>query len=151
MTLFYGEARNCALCGASSEQFALSSTNALGSPDLDLRPPPMQRDTMEFWLQECPKCGYINDDIQRELFGAKEVVNSASYRSLCAPQPVPVLASRFERFALLKQTVLPVEAGWARLHAAWVCDDHRKKGRAMEHRKACAEIWSKVAWAEDEE
>ena len=44
----------CAICGEDAEQIEIGSTNAFGSPDLDLRPPPMKRQTMAFWMQACP-------------------------------------------------------------------------------------------------
>ena len=33
----------CTVCSAKSEQTVIGSTNAFGAPDLDLRPPEMQR------------------------------------------------------------------------------------------------------------
>ena len=48
--------RICAVCGAMHEYRILTSTNAFGSPDLDLRPPMMKRGTMHLWVQECPSC-----------------------------------------------------------------------------------------------
>ena len=38
--------RICAVCGALHEYRILTFTDAIGSPDLDLRPPQMKRGTM---------------------------------------------------------------------------------------------------------
>ena len=55
--------RTCAVCGATHRYRILTSTNAFGSPDLDLRPPQMKRGTMPLWVQECPSCGYTAEDV----------------------------------------------------------------------------------------
>ena len=57
MTTQSAEECTCAVCGRVSMQGVIMSTNAFGSPDLDLRPPPMERFTIDHWVQECPHCG----------------------------------------------------------------------------------------------
>lgn len=69
MTTYFHEKRTCVLCGQSSEHLGLGSTNAFGSPDLDLRPPEMQRSTMEQWVEECPHCGYAYNTIDEKIAG----------------------------------------------------------------------------------
>ncbi len=47
------EEQICAMCGAKSTHRGIMSTNAFGSPDLDLRPPEMERSTMGSILRGC--------------------------------------------------------------------------------------------------
>ncbi|MBR4908658.1 MAG: hypothetical protein IKZ43_06585 [Acidaminococcaceae bacterium] len=47
MTTMFRQKYKCAVCGAEQEFYGIASTNSFGSPDLDLRPPEMQRSTME--------------------------------------------------------------------------------------------------------
>ena len=58
MTIIKDIETECSVCGETTEQPVLMSTNSWGYPDLDLRPPEMQRSTMHVWIQECPHCGY---------------------------------------------------------------------------------------------
>jgi hypothetical protein len=57
MTTLYREKSRCAVCGIATEYTSIGSTNAFGSPDLDTRPPEMQRSTIFAWVQRCPECG----------------------------------------------------------------------------------------------
>ncbi len=43
MTTIYNKKITCCLCNKESEYRGIGSTNAFGSPDLDTRPPQMQR------------------------------------------------------------------------------------------------------------
>ena len=65
--------RTCALCGKTSEQMTLGSTNAMGAPDLDLRPSEMQRSTMYLWIEHCVHCGYTNERIDLAVAGVEAV------------------------------------------------------------------------------
>ena len=63
MTTMFRQKYKCAVCGTEKEFYGIASTNSFGSPDLDLRPPEMQRSTMGQWIQQCPKCGYVSGSI----------------------------------------------------------------------------------------
>jgi hypothetical protein len=41
----------------------VSTTNEIGSRDLDNRPAEMMRSTIQYWICRCPKCGYCAPDI----------------------------------------------------------------------------------------
>lgn len=76
----------CGVCGGISEQTGLQSTNAFGSPDLDLRPPEMERSTMCYWVQTCPQCGYCASDIAEKLQRSSGLLNDyPSSRPRTAP------------------------------------------------------------------
>jgi len=46
MTTLFMTSVDCAVCQSKQEITQIGSTNAFGSMDLDMRPPPMQRDTL---------------------------------------------------------------------------------------------------------
>ena len=67
MSTFFEETKCCVICNKLSEQTQIGSTNSFGSCDLDLRPPEMQRSTMCHWIEVCPYCGYVANNISMEL------------------------------------------------------------------------------------
>ena len=81
MTQIHEIEEECSVCGENSEQLVLISTNSWGYPDLDLRPPEMQRSTMNVWIQECPHCGYVAGKLTDELQIPKEFLKSDEYNS----------------------------------------------------------------------
>lgn len=139
MTTYFRQDVTCANCGQSSEHHALGSTNAFGSPDLDLRPPEMQRSTMRAWLQHCPHCGYVAPNLSRDS-GDRAVVSGTEYRQTLSDRRFPELARHFLAYALLFDSLEPLTAAHARLNAAWVCDDTRQTEQASECRSRAAEI-----------
>ncbi len=146
--------QSCAVCGTQVRCSVLGSTNAFGSPDLDLRPPEMQRSTMSYWLQECSACGFVNADLAEAITGAAGVLASPEYQAVLTDEACPPLARRFARFALLRAEDLAT-AGLALVHAAWACDDGRAAGRAAAYRSRAADLLSSLPppdeTAEDDE
>ena len=57
----------CALCGKKSKQTEITSYSNFGYPDLDFRPPSMCRETMDYWVSECPHCGFVNTDLSEQI------------------------------------------------------------------------------------
>lgn len=150
MTTFASDNRPCGHCGATVECTLLASTNRFGSPDLDLRPPEMERSTMHMWLQACPTCGYVAYEIEEPTPGADAVIGSASYQALINAEQIPETASRFLRYALLHPDEHEA-AGNARLRAAWACDDAGAVELAQRYREeAAADLLSLRPFADDE-
>ena len=90
-----------------------------------MRPPEMFRSTMDSWVQCCENCGYCAPVISKGSSNAKNVIDSAEYITLKIDYVIPKLANHFLRWSIIaKSTGKLDEAGWASLHAAWVCDDH---------------------------
>lgn len=117
--------RECALCGGVSSQHLLLLSDAHGSPDLDLRPPESLRSTIGSWIQHCPACGYCSTDIGQVSPGVDAIVRSREYRDQLNNSSIPLLARRFLCWSMILMRLNhSVQAGWADLHAAWVCDDH---------------------------
>lgn len=55
----------CGLCGQKSKHALIITYSQFGEPDLDGRPAPMLRNTMPYWLYECPFCGYVRDNLNK--------------------------------------------------------------------------------------
>ena len=136
MTTILPEPKKCALCGKTSEYMLISSTNTFGSPDLDTRPPEMQRSTIQWWVQTCPSCGYCSPDISEAHGGASETVRTPAYQTQLNDKRYPRLANAFLCFGLIQESAgKHVQAGWANIHAAWACDDAGSEIPAAESRK----------------
>ena len=116
--------RKCALCGGESSQMVLFSTNCFGSPDLDMRPAPMQRNTMDCWGEMCPHCGYVAHSISSaptmplDFFATEEYQNTDGIRFSSS------LAKKFYRHHLIFKAEGNLFSAYLHLlYAAWACDD----------------------------
>ena len=139
MTTYFNQPQTCAVCGNRVECSVLGSTNSFGSPDLDLRPPEMQRSTMDTWLQECPNCGFVNGNLEHSTPNAKAVLESGKYREIVADADVPELARRFARYAELNADDRE-KAGIALIRSAWACDDEGNAEQAAAYRSRAADL-----------
>lgn len=124
MTTLYHEKKRCAVCGAQHEYTSIGSTNAFGSPDLDTRPPEMQRSTIFAWVQRCPKCGFCASNISKASDQAISVIRSEAYHEQLSDPSMPELANSFLCKSIIDETAGDYgSAAWSLIHAAWVCDD----------------------------
>lgn len=142
----------CFVCGAESEHSELMSTNAFGSPDLDLRPPEMRRSTMPVWIQECPHCGYISGNIGDKTSVDQAFFKSQEYKTCSQRAFGSALAKRFYRYYLINLADENYEdAFFAVLHAAWSCDDVGDEENAAYCRKcAITEIDKMISSSQNE-
>ncbi len=141
MTTITSEVRRCALCGTVSPQGIVLDAERSGSADLDLRPPPEQRDTIAHWVQECPHCGYCAPAIDENVAGAAETAASPAYRSLRSETGAPELVVRL----LCASTMLEhanrfVEATETALWAAWAADDAGDREEAERARRRTLDL-----------
>ena len=135
MTTLFHEELTCALCGTKSEHTSVGSTNSLGSPDLDLRPPEMKRSTMPYWVQECPECGYAYSCIEEAASQADKTLYSDSYLAISAGPLNGSLAGRFLKASLVSEGASDTErAGNYALNAAWAADDGGDSDGAISYR-----------------
>ena len=124
MSTFRMMKNKCGLCGHVFESRTLTSTNAFGSPDLDLRPPQMKRATMPMWIDKCPNCGYVHAEIEKNGKQHKAFIKSKDYIMCEGTKLLSGLARDFYKFALiLLREDDRLEAYDAFLHAAWASDD----------------------------
>lgn len=144
--------RMCAICGKMSEQMVLASTNRFGPPDLDLRPPEMERSTMDWWIEECPHCGYVSPDLSEKTAITKEWLNNGQYISCDGRNFANTLAERFYKHYLISSANADNQAAFhAVLHAAWASDDAEDIVNAIYSRKKALELFPKLVFANDEE
>jgi rubrerythrin len=148
MTTYAELSVTCAVCGVVSKQTVLRSTNSFGSPDLDLRPPEMQRSTMNAWVQCCPSCGYCSTDLAEADAGTAETVRGDHYRQALADTGLPELARQFWcRSLLVERAGLGAAAADAAVWAAWECDDMRNEAGAARCRNRAIELLQR--WLSD--
>ncbi len=150
MTTYLEQQQTCCLCGTENDCSVLGSTNSMGSPDLDLRPAPMERQTMHAWFQECKSCHYVSVDLAAESDNARTIVDSQDYQSLLANSDQPEVARRFALCSLLNAHDREI-AGTALLRAAWVCDDEAKAELAKSYRSQSADTLKQLQPFEDSE
>jgi endogenous inhibitor of DNA gyrase (YacG/DUF329 family) len=83
MTSYGSKTVKCSVCGQDSEQGIIMSTNSFGSMDLDMRPPEMERSSMDLWLQECPHCGYVANSLETPIGFAlgREYLSTSDYNN----------------------------------------------------------------------
>ena len=129
--------KKCAVCGKEHEYPILISTNSFGSPDLDLRRPGMERDTMDYWIEECPECHYVSSDISEEPKVSKDFLKSESYLTYDGITFKSNIAKKFYRDYLIKKELKDTLGSCsAIIHTAWACDD----AEDIENAKRCREI-----------
>lgn len=144
MTTLHTDRFTCAVCGTESEHAIVTSTNQFGSPDLDLRPPEMARSTIAFWVQECPNCGYVADNITDPLEIDSSLLATERYLS-CDGIPfgdsqLAAVARRFyKQYILAEEAHDDRQALFTLMHAAWMCDDDGNKEAASLCRAKAAE------------
>ena len=117
----------CAVCGEESFQTGLASSNEFGSPDLDTRPPEMYRSTMNMWLQRCPRCNYVAEDLNDSIgvpTFSQEWLNGEAYLSFGKHKPnSELLETFFLKVRISRYLADWKTAFWDSIHAAWVADD----------------------------
>ena len=137
--------KECAICGTTSTQNEMGSTNSMGLPDLDTRPPEMMRSTMNLWIETCPSCGYCAPDITEKMGAAAEIVHRDAYKQQLSSTKFPKLANAFLCSSLIQEDDQEyVGAGWAAIHAAWACDDAGTDAAAVKCRKRAVTLLQKA-------
>lgn len=146
MTIIIDELIKCGICGAEVSVGKLASTNAFGSSDLDTRPPGRERGTIDYWVQRCNSCGYCTPDISKSSSeNLKVLISSKGYKEQLNNPNYSELANSFLCWSIIKEDSGDFAgAGWASIHAAWVCDDNNIISGARECRKRAVELLEKA-------
>ncbi|MFN9771734.1 MAG: hypothetical protein ACK54X_03775 [Burkholderiales bacterium] len=114
----------CALCGETVRMPPAPATNAIGSPDLDARPPGVARTALPLRVQCCPSCGYCARDLTVETPGSREAVDEEEYVEVLDDDELPEKAREFLCLARLDGAAGRFDdAFWSTLSAAWIADD----------------------------
>ena len=141
MTTLSREKVKCSVCGAVNEYVEIMSTNSFGSPDLDTRPPEIQRSTMRYWVQECPSCGYAASQVSESCEVSADFLKSDEYISCDGIAFKSELAKRFyKQYMIAAKADNSHDAFFALLHAVWACDDAGDSSNAKLCRKKAASL-----------
>lgn len=147
MTTINEAVARCSVCGAVNQYMAIGSTNAMGSSDLDTRPPEMARSTICDQVRRCSSCGYCADDLESASPGVRAVVDSQEYRIQLTDPTYPELANSFLCAAIINRDSQQfADAVWPLIRAAWVCDDNDMAAQAKTCRLKAANM---IALAEE--
>lgn len=131
MTTLRSIQTTCGNCKCDSHQSIAMSTNIFGAPDLDFRPPPMKRATMDVWLQECPNCRLVCQAIDSPPPGAPEILADPKYLAIANDSFADPVVRKFGSWAYLAAALnLMADAAFAHLHIAWLADDQRNPALA---------------------
>lgn len=126
MTLFAPPIEvECPNCGTANTLVRMMSTHSFGSPDLDLRPAPDQRDLLELEVECCRSCGLSHVRLDSALpDSARETLLSEAWERLARSNHLPPLALAFKRAELILAGEGELaDAAWMALKACWACDD----------------------------
>jgi uncharacterized protein (DUF2225 family) len=145
MTTYGDESVVCGACGRVFTAQVLHSTNTVGYPDLDMRPPGMKRWTMSAWVQRCPSCGFCASDAAKFDERSRAKLDSADYQLQLADACYPELANSFVCSGWLAHAAGEKgKAAWEYLHVAWVLEDERQDDLAKEWRGRAADQFTSV-------
>ena len=142
MTTLRAYSRVCALCGRQSMQRQLASYSTFDEPDLDGRPAPMLRDTMQYWIERCPHCGYAAESIRKKP-NISQTILSELIRAVGCTDGSPPLAQDLMGIALRYESKRDLKSAvrWS-LCAAWACDDDQNDSGALCVREWCVKLLS---------
>ena len=124
MTMPCFQKGKCAICHTQCEEVHLLSTNEFGGPDTDLRPAPMKRDSMCYWINVCNRCGYVAPSIFEAPSdpAVYEIIKTEAYKNTDNIVFKGVLSKLFYRRSMLVASD-PLARYINLLYAAWDCDD----------------------------
>ena len=134
MSTVYSKEVKCPACGKISMQQFLGSTNTMGPCDLDFRPAEMARDTMEYWIHECPECGFVTSNFEDEGVNPK-FLTTGKYRTCDGISFKSGLAAMFYRAGLISEELGYMgDAARDFKCASWACDDAEDEENAVKCR-----------------
>ena len=114
----------CSVCGKESEHTVITQIQDNGIQEMDLRPTGEHRESMEYWVMECPECRYCNGTLETPLDADRQYLGSREYTTLGGVNTDNILVSRFIRKALVNLRNRDyAEAVKSYVYGAWVSDD----------------------------
>ncbi len=132
---------NCCVCDTESIHISVGSTNAFGYPDLDSRPPEMERSTIYYLIQRCPSCGYCASDLSACLDNAEALVKSKIYQDILDTPSIPKGAASYLASSYIYEQLRQYsESAWMAINASWVCDDENDAHAAKKCRERAIEM-----------
>ena len=142
MTSFSKNDLKCFVCGNISPQFMLRSTSCFGYSDLDMRPAPLKRDTINVWVHQCPYCGYASSSIADKTTVTVEFLQRPEYLSCEGIQFKSQLAKMFYQEYMIEthDAKPPFDLFNTMISAAWACDDATDDKNAVICRSRCLKL-----------
>lgn len=151
MTTLFEETITCCVCETQSPHKSIRSTSVFGSPDLDTRPPEMQRSTIYYSIQRCPSCGYCSHDLSESIDDIKAIVESDGYQAIINRQDLHETATSFLALAYESEVLKDYSSSaWQVINAAWVCDDQGHLDAAVLCRKQAIALIHKAEQLEQQ-
>lgn len=145
MTMIDVEEIKCSVCGKTSEQPVLLSSNQFGYKDLDLRPSEMYRSTINTWVLECPHCGYVAKNLEDELTIDKDFLKSEQYKTCDDIEFQSKLSEKFYKNYLIQTKKSDdVDSFFAILQCVWTCDDVHDENNSKLTRHIAINIADKI-------
>ncbi|NLE03049.1 MAG: hypothetical protein GX640_24525 [Fibrobacter sp.] len=144
-TVFLAE-KQCFACGSKS-QYPLVDLNLsiIGPRDLDGRPSLIQRSSVYLWVQRCYCCGYCAPEITQGNNDDLEVIDSPEYQKQLNDPDFPETANTFLCHSMIMtNSELFADAGWAKVFAAWICDDNGYKEAAIKCRRMAFQCFTRA-------
>ena len=101
---------------------------------------------MEFWIQECPNCGYVANSFNKESSVTQEWLKSDDYTSCNGRRFQTKLIARFYKKYLIHAADVHAERAFnAALNAAWLCDVQNDSENAAYCRQLALDEFEKIA------
>lgn len=133
--------RACAVCGVIHPRQIPVGADADDGAELCIRSPEMPDGTMPLWIEECPLCGYIAEEIGTPTHVTREYLDSTDYRDCEGIRfQTPLAACFYRRYLILLYDRAFDEAVFAALHAADVCDGGGEPENAKRCRDAAIDL-----------
>lgn len=152
MTLIDEIKMRCSVCGKTSGQPVLLSSNQMGYQDMDTRPPEMYRHTMETWVLKCPHCGYVATRLEDDLIISSDYLKSDQYKTCDDIKFKSELAETFYKEYLIEiEKFEDMEAFFAVLHCAWACDDAKDWQNSRLARQIAIKTANKIIKSKEED
>ena len=117
----------CPICQAVYSPERLLSTHAIGSPDLDLRPPPDEGTLLHYMIETCDNCFYTAIHLDHPPpAGTQTAMASTEWHELLKRKDLPSLAVNFKRGEIIQVFSQDLKgAVWMALRAVWAADDSK--------------------------
>ena len=125
MTTLHSTTKKCINCGCMNRYQVVGSTIALDSPDLDTRPAPLQRETIEYGVERCSNCNYASSDIEEKIKFDANILKSEQYIKILKSS-YPELAKSYMLASVIKDSINDyISSAMLMLNACWVLDDNK--------------------------
>lgn len=125
MTTIHKVEKKCMHCGAVHLFDVLDSPDLFGLQNLDMRPVALDSEIIQYGVQRCPNCNYVNDNIEaKEDFDAS-ILTSDNYLKVLNSD-YPELAKNYILGSMIQESIGNYDgAAFFMMHACWVLDDNK--------------------------